>query len=140
MKELKSRQAPDVVQSPQEIEKYQKNYSESGFWGKVGKVAKKAGVKVIYVALLLFYALKSDNTSMADRALIIGALGYFILPTDLIPDFIPLTGYTDDLGALLLALARVAGNITPEVRAQAQARLQCWFGDYDRHEIDDVVQ
>ena len=98
----------EELKSPQEIVKYQKNYSERGLWGKVTKVAKKAGIKVIYAALLLFYALKSEKTSAADRALIIGALGYFILPTDLIPDFIPATGYTDDFGALVLALARVA--------------------------------
>jgi uncharacterized membrane protein YkvA (DUF1232 family) len=56
----------------------------------------------------------------------------------LIPDFIPATGYTDDFGALLLALARVASNITPEVKTQAQARLQRWFGDYDHSEINNV--
>lgn len=128
----------EELKSPQEIVKYQKNYSERGLWGKVTKVAKKAGIKVIYAALLLFYALKSEKTSAADRALIIGALGYFILPTDLIPDFIPATGYTDDLGALVLALARVASNITPEVKAQAQERLQRWFGNYDRTEINNI--
>ena len=73
--------------------KYAKEYDENKLWDKVKSVAKKAGIKVIYYVLVLFYAMKSENVTMAEKALIIAALGYFILPLDLIPDFIPIAGW-----------------------------------------------
>ncbi|PEO50494.1 hypothetical protein CN563_02685 [Bacillus sp. AFS026049] len=49
------------------------------------KFGKKAGVKVVYVALLLFYTLQKPTTPVWAKTVIVGALGYFILPIDLIP-------------------------------------------------------
>ena len=79
---------------------------------------------------------KSPTTSGKDRAKIIGALGYFILPIDLIPDFIPVAGYTDDLAALVWGIYCVIKSITPEVKGQAAAKLHEWFGQFDDHELD----
>ncbi len=127
------------VKIPENIESYGKNYSDDGLWNKLRKVAKKSGIKVVYAVLVLYYALMSPTTSAKDRAIIIGALGYFILPLDLMPDFIPISGYGDDLGALLWAVARVAKNITPAVKQQAKDKLHDWFGNYDENEINDVA-
>ena len=102
--------------------KYEKNYSENKFWDKLGTVAKKAGIKVVYAALLLYYVLKNPMTPRKDRNKILGALGYLILPLDLIPDWIPVAGYTDDLAALTWAIYTVAKCITPEVKEQAAAK------------------
>jgi Uncharacterized conserved protein len=115
-------------------DKYQKNYSDGEFWHKMRKVGRKAGLKLIYFALLLYYVLRNPATPSGDRAKIVGALGYFILPIDLIPDFIPVAGYTDDLAALTWALYSVARNLTPEVRIQAREKLGEWFPDYDQPE------
>ena len=120
---------------PKNIEKYQDRYNEQDFVAKVTKAAKKAGIKVIYLALILYYVLKSPKVKMADKGKIWGALGYFILPIDLIPDFIPIAGYTDDLAALLWAFYSVAKNVTPEIESQAKRKLHDWFGDYDEKEI-----
>ena len=109
-------------------DKYQKNYSESEFWIKLKKVARKAGVKVVYAALLLYYVLRNPATPSADRAKILGALGYFILPIDLLPDFLPVAGFTDDLAALTWALYSVARNVTPEVRIMARQCPSCPAG------------
>lgn len=121
--------------TPKHIEKYQDRYNEQDFAAKITKAAKKAGIKVIYLALLLYYVLKSPKVKMADKGKIWGALGYFILPVDFIPDFIPVAGYTDDLAALLWAFYSVAKNVTPEIEAQAKRKLHDWFGDYDENEI-----
>lgn len=92
---------------------YGSHYSESGLWDKIKRVAKKAGCKVIYAVLLCWYVLRDENVSNTDKAKIIGALGYFILPIDLVPDVIPVVGYSDDLAALIWALHSVWKNVTP---------------------------
>ena len=117
------------------LKKYEKEYSEDGLWEKIGKVAKKAGIKVIYYALLLFYALQSEKVTVAEKALIIGALGYFILPIDLIPDFMVPIGYGDDL-AVMWGLIKKLDCIDEAVKAQAQAKLTDWFGDYDKSKLE----
>ena len=123
---------------PQNIESYQSNYSESGLWKKVKSVAKKAGIKTIYMVLLLHYVLKSPDVPLEDKAKIYGALGYFILPIDLIPDFIPAVGYSDDVAALAFALNAVWKNVTPEIKEQAQRKLREWFGSFDLDELENI--
>ena len=120
----------------EEMVKYAKHYDENELWEKLRKFGRKAGIKVTYAALLLYYVLKNPATSSKDRAKIIGALGYFILPIDLIPDFIPIAGYTDDLAALTWGVYCVIKSITPEVKANAAAKLHEWFGDFDDHMLD----
>jgi uncharacterized membrane protein YkvA (DUF1232 family) len=115
---------------------YQQHYDENDFWEKLRRFARKAGIKVCYAALLLYYVLKSPMTTSKDRAKIIGALGYFILPIDLLPDFIPVAGYTDDLAALVWGVYCVIKSITPEVKAQAAEKLHEWFGEFDDHMLD----
>ena len=104
-----------------------KDYSDSGLWRKIKNVAKKAGVRVIYAALLLYYVLKDPNTPAKDKAMIMGALGYFILPIDLIPDVSPIVGFTDDLTILIFALRSVWVNVTPDIKFRAQNKLTEWF-------------
>ena len=100
------------TKQPKDVKVYQKYYSESGFWKKLGKVAIVAGSRLIYCALLLYYVLKSPDVLIKDKAMIIGALGYFILPVDLIPDFIPVAGYADDMAALVACYNAVKDNVT----------------------------
>jgi len=69
---------------------------------------------------------------------IIGAIGYFIFPFDLITDFIPFGGYSDDLAALMFAIAQVAYHITPDIRFKAKDKLGEWFSHYDEAEIADI--
>ncbi len=115
--------------------KFSKNYSDNQFWGKLKDAAAKAGARVVYCALVLYYVLKSPGTPTADRAKIIGALGYLILPLDLVPDWIPVVGFTDDLAALLWGVYSVSRNITPEIKEQARVKLSEWFKDYDPSEL-----
>lgn len=81
--------------------KYKDKFTDSGFVEKISRVAKSAGAKLVYVALVLYYTLQSDKVSLKDKAIIIGALGYLISPLDVIPDAFPIVGLTDDLGVLV---------------------------------------
>ena len=117
------------------IKEYEKQYSEERFWSKVTTVAKKAGIKVIYMALLLYYALDSTSLSVKDRTLIIGALGYFILPLDLVSDLMPAIGFLDDAAILLAIVKLLIVGIDNKVVALAKGKLSQWFGDFDESEI-----
>lgn len=125
------------TKTPQDIAQYQEHYSESGLFAKIGKVCKKAGIKAIYYVLLLYYVLLDEDTSLKDKAVIIGALGYFILPIDLVPDFIPIAGYADDIAALTACLHTVKANITPAVRKKAVQKLYDWFVDVDYSKVEE---
>lgn len=127
------------MKTPKDIEKYQDYYSEPQFWDKAKSVARQAGIKVIYAALVLYYALQNPAISMKDKSMILGALGYFILPVDLIPDFLPALGFTDDLAALVIVYNKVSKAITPEVKSKAKVKLTSWFGDPKKEKPYDFV-
>ena len=83
---------------------YRDRFSNNGFIEKISRIAKRAGIKLVYVALILYYTLESDKVSVKDKAIIIGALGYLISPLDVVPDAIPIAGLGDDLAVLLYVL------------------------------------
>ncbi len=120
------------------LQKYETEYSEKGLWKKVSEVAKAAGAKVIYYALLLYYALQSPQMTFAHKAKIMGALGYFILPADLIPDAIALLGFTDDAAVLLYVIKKIHSAIDDDTKKRAEEKLKEWFGDYDKDEIKGI--
>ncbi|UQZ85120.1 hypothetical protein SK3146_04403 [Paenibacillus konkukensis] len=112
----------------QDQTKYIKQYSDDSFWLKMKKFAKKAGGKAVYAALLLFYALQSPKVPMKAKAVIMGALGYFISPLDAIPDITPGIGFGDDLGVLVGALLTIAMYIDADIKAKARSKVTAWFG------------
>lgn len=113
------------------------NFSDEKFWDKLKKFAKKAGSSVVYAVLLLYFTLQKPDVPAKTKAVIIGALGYFILPLDLIPDIAVGVGYTDDLGALGIALLQIAMYIDDEIKNKAKEKLADWFGDHvDTSDID----
>lgn len=117
---------------------YASNYSEESFWEKIVSIAQKAGIAVIYAGLLLFYTLQKPNLPVWARGSILGALGYFISPLDVIPDITPVVGYSDDLTVLILALGAVAIYIDEDVRRKAKAKLDDWFHDYDSSLLQEI--
>jgi uncharacterized membrane protein YkvA (DUF1232 family) len=116
---------------------YSDQYSEKSLFEKIKKVAKAAGIKVIYYVLIAYYLLKKPEVPKKEKAIIIGALGYFIMPLDLVPDFTAGVGYVDDLGALALALGKVALYIDDDIKQKAKDKLRDIFGDYDDSELEE---
>ncbi|MBP1157626.1 MULTISPECIES: YkvA family protein [unclassified Paenibacillus] len=118
--------------------KYEKHYSETRLWSKLGKYAKDAGMKVVYSGLLLYYALESPRIPLKAKIQIYGALGYLILPLDIVPDILPVVGYVDDLGALMLAVGAVAMNMDHDVKQKAKNKLKDFFGE-DAAQHQDII-
>jgi len=108
-----------------------KNFTENKLFKKVAKVAKTAGLIVIYPAMILFYLFKEKSVPVASKTVIAAALTYFILPADSIPDITPIIGYSDDLGILLVSLSHLMKYVTPELLAKVKIHLSKWFGDVE---------
>jgi uncharacterized membrane protein YkvA (DUF1232 family) len=112
----------------EEKSEFSKSYSDKGFWDKVGSFAGKIG-KELLVQLLVAYAAMSDKeTPAGPKAVLLGALGYFILPIDAIPDLAPLIGYTDDAAVLAAALASVGSSINDTHKSWASEKAREWLG------------
>lgn len=121
-----------------DLVKYESNYSEGAFWNKVKKIASRAGVKTVYYALVLYYTLADPSTPAKYKAVITGALGYFILPFDLLPDLLPFSGMADDWAALVAAVAYVTSAITPAIKEKARAKVNSWFGHVEDSSLGDL--
>lgn len=81
-------------------------YSDGAFKAKLGAIA---GLKQLFEAARKLHALLRDPaTPLWVKGLCVAALGYLILPTDALTDFIPALGYSDDLAVLAAALAAIA--------------------------------
>lgn len=106
-------------------------YSPPRLWKKLRKIARVTGEKTLLTALTLFYCLRDADTPAWAKGVIVGALGYLILPADLIPDILPGAGYGDDWGALVAALATVGAYIKDEHKEKARDRVAKLFGPGD---------
>lgn len=116
---------------------YSGKFTQGEFLEKISRIAKRAGAKLVYVALVLYYTMQSDKVSVKDKAIIIGALGYLISPLDAVPDAIPIVGLGDDLGVLAFVLTKVWGNVSDEIKQRAMSRLGSWFDTDEIGEIDE---
>ncbi len=114
-----------------EVQKYGTYYSDNRFWKKVERVAKKVGATVLLPVFTLYYTLQDEKVPVKHKAYIIGALGYFILPVDLIPDgILPVIGFTDDIAVMTLVINLIKDSITPEIKARANGRVAEIMGTY----------
>ena len=120
--------------------KYKDKFTASEFVEKISRVAKRAGSKFVYAALILYYTLESDKVSIKDKAIIIGALGYLISPLDVMPDAIPIVGLSDDLAVLIYVLRKVWGEVSEDVKTKAHAKLSKWFDEDEIQEADHIFE
>ena len=91
------------------------------FWKKLRGLAGK--VPFAEDAAAAYFCATDPATPSKVKATLFAALAYFVMPFDLIPDFIAVIGFTDDAAVIALALSVVAGSIRPDHRARARAAL-----------------
>ncbi|HVM83495.1 MAG TPA: YkvA family protein [Candidatus Binatia bacterium] len=94
---------------------------ESGFWPKVRRVARR--VPFLDEALAAYYCTLDPKTPIQAKAVLMAALAYFVMPVDVIPDFIAGFGFTDDATVLYAALRTVGRYIRDDHRAEAKQVL-----------------
>src|SRR5437016_3205370 len=92
-----------------------------GFWRKLRRFA--ARLPFAEDLLAAYYCAFDRDTPLHVKATLLGALAYFVLPVDAIPDVLPLIGFTDDAAVLAAAIKLVAQHMHPEHRAAARRAL-----------------
>ena len=103
--------------------------SADQFWDKLRRFAKRAGRIVVERALRLYYAAQDPRTPPWARRTIYAGLAYFIMPFDLVPDFIPVVGFTDDAATLLFTLFAVSAYVHTDIKVRARNKMVSWFGE-----------
>lgn len=116
---------------------YSNKFTNGEFLEKIAKIAKRAGAKLVYIALVLYYTLQSDKVSIKDKAIIVGALGYLVSPLDVIPDAIPIVGLGDDLAVLLYVIGKI-GDVSEVIKEKAKSKLTKWFDEDEMEEINEL--
>jgi uncharacterized membrane protein YkvA (DUF1232 family) len=91
------------------------------FWRKLRRVA--ASIPFVEDLLTAYYCAFDKATPLPVKASLFGALAYFLLPTDAIPDVLPVLGFTDDAALLAAAIKLMASHIRPEHRAAAKDKF-----------------
>ena len=118
---------------------YSDKFSPKGFVDKISRIAKRAGAKLVYAALVLFYTLQSKDVSVKDKAIIVGALGYLISPFDVLPDAIPIVGLSDDLTVLVYVISKIWVNVPDDVKEKSKEKLAEWFDEDELSEVEDFI-
>lgn len=102
----------------------------SDVFGKIGNYAKKAGRVATKPLLQLYYVLTMGETTTLEKALIVGAILYTIMPVTLISfKAHKILGMLDEGLAVLYVIKKVQHKITPEIEAKVEETLNAWFGD-----------
>jgi uncharacterized membrane protein YkvA (DUF1232 family) len=99
------------------------------FWNKLKRVI--ANVPFAEDLLAAYYCAFDKQTPRHVQASLLGAIAYFILPFDFVPDVLPVLGFTDDAAVLATAIRIVAAHIMPEHREAARAALKRGIGNAD---------
>lgn len=94
------------------------------FWTKMKRSVKRAGEELAVMGIKSWLAMTDSDTSVRHKAILGGALAYFVLPTDMVPDVMAGVGFTDDMAALTLAANSVGSAIKEEHETQARDKLQ----------------
>ena len=98
------------------------NKVRSQFWPKMRAFASHIPFAEDLAAA--YFCATDSNTPLKVRGTLLAALAYFILPTDMVPDFLAMVGFSDDLAVFTAAMTLVQTHVTEEHRERARHALQ----------------
>jgi uncharacterized membrane protein YkvA (DUF1232 family) len=91
------------------------------FWRLIRRVGRN--LPFAEDAMAIFYCALDPATSPRAKAIVLGAVAYFVMPFDIIPDFIPILGFTDDAAVIAAAVAAVRAELTEDHKDRARKAL-----------------
>lgn len=126
---MKSPREPETIDLVRQGDEYvdsrlldeQERYVAGAFWPKLKRHLARIPFARDLVAA--YYAATDPETPVTVRAMLLGALTYFIMPADMIPDFFVGVGFTDDAAVLFMTLQMVMSHIKPKHRERAALAL-----------------
>jgi uncharacterized membrane protein YkvA (DUF1232 family) len=109
--------------SPAEADKLKRDRTrvERDFWQKLKATCRK--LPFIDDLIAVYYCAIDPKTPLQVKAILFGALAYFVLPFDVVPDFLGLIGFSDDAAVLYAAVRAVLPHLKPEHRVRAKEAL-----------------
>ncbi len=113
---------------------YEKYYNEDTFLHKLKKLVFRLGEEVVVRILMLWFLLGSGKVPIKTRLLILAALGYLVMPADLVSDFIPVLGFTDDVAFLTYAYNQTSQYMDENIREKAEEKLQNWMSSDEKNQ------
>lgn len=123
------------MKKQQALVEYIKHFDEKKLFRKLKQVSGKISITMLYYILVLFYLTTDKSVPVKTRIIFIAALGYLILPTDAISDFIPGLGFTDDAAFIAYAVSSATNYITPEIRDKALKKLAGLVGEEKANQV-----
>lgn len=119
-----------------------KNYEEeNSFTQKTKSLAAKTGIKIVYIAFWIYYALTNGSLTTKAIAIATGSLGYLFSPIDAISDFLPFIGFSDDIAILTAAYYAIYKILSTnpkeleKIDAKAKSAVRDIFGDVSEEEF-----
>jgi uncharacterized membrane protein YkvA (DUF1232 family) len=101
---------------------YSEEMVREGFWPKLARVLSR--VPFAEDAIAAYYCAFDPATPVKVKGILLAALAYFILPIDVLPDFIVGLGFTDDMAVLFTAINLIRNHMTPAHRDRAREALE----------------
>ncbi len=122
-KHAETSEAAGQALTPYDPERFERDREEveGGFWRKVQRVASH--VPFVEDAIAAYYCARDRATPIQVKAVIMGALAYFVIPLDVIPDFLTGLGFTDDATVFYIAYQTISKHVTGEHREKARQAL-----------------
>lgn len=114
-------QAEVVVESPEVFENAAAAVDDGRFLAKARRLASK--LPFVRHAVAMWHALKDEATPVGVKAMIAGALLYFVLPVDMVPDFLAGMGFTDDAAVMIATLRAISSHLRPKHYERADETL-----------------
>lgn len=108
-------------------------------FSKISRIARRAGARVIFHAMVLWVLLKDPSVPLAAKATIMTALVYLITPFDAIPDLIGPVGFSDDFVAITTAINLCSAYITEDTLREARRLTRNLIGDVDEGDLQLVL-
>lgn len=104
------------------------NDDKPSLWQSMMGAVRIAGKAVTFETMKVWHVAQDPATPAGPRAVLYGALAYFVLPTDAVPDVLPFVGFTDDLAALGAALYVANAYVSEEALRRARESVRAIFG------------